>query len=421
MRRFGVSAAVVLAVTAPAWGAYPPLSAIPDGPPAPVGYPTAGYAPPGYQPMGYAPPGSVSLGFDGMPGYLPPIPMPPSTGGTPPPTTANPNGFAFDPCFPDQRSPRVVVHQEAWVRGDWLYWSLRSAPIPPLIVTGNPGLPGSGIPGSGNVASVVGPAHDLGSFNGARVTIGQWYDPDGELGGEISAFVLQRKGSNQQFMGSPTQSLSVPIVGTDGTIGVYDFSYPGRFTGALALQSSSFLWGGEANLLHRWYGDGCVSVDGLFGYRYLQLDERLDLLGRAQSVGAVSTFLGATLPTGTTVFTRDSFRARTDFQGAQIGARLEVRRSLFTVTAYGKGGVGANIQTLRVDGSTTATGPAGTNTAFGGLRGAAEQLRPRHQHRLLDDRRNRNRIGISGNEESIVPRRVQRAVVVGRAAPGQRD
>jgi hypothetical protein len=120
--------------------------------------------------------------------------------------------------------------------------------------------------------------------------------------------------------------------------------------------------------LRRWYGDGCVSVDGLFGYRFLQLNERVELFGRSQATGALGTFNGGILPAGVTVFTRDVFRGRTEFHGAQVGGRVEWRRDMFTVTAFGKGGAGINVQTLNVDGSTTATGLGITRTAAGGVR-----------------------------------------------------
>ena len=350
MRTFGLSALTVFALAAPVWGSYAPSYA-PDGPPAPGGYPV-----PAFQPAGFA---------------VPPDVLPPLAPGAAAPTAGAPgaspntNGFAFDPYSPAQRPRRAQVHEEAWARGDWLFWSFRNAPVPPLIVTGNPNLPGAGIAGSGNVSSLVGPSRDLGQFSGFRVTVGQWFDPDGELGAELSGFIFGREGSADFFQGSAARPLSVPVQGTNGTVGVFDFSFPGRFVGALGVRTASQLYSGEANLLHRFHGDGCVSIDGLFGYRYLQLNERLDLLGRAQSVGAIGTFRGAALPGGAVVFTSDSFRARTEFHGAHMGLRGEVRRDMFTVTAFGKGGAGVNIQTLRVNGTTQVPG---TGVAAGGVR-----------------------------------------------------
>jgi hypothetical protein len=214
-----------------------------------------------------------------------------------------------------------------------------------------------------------GRAAGLGQFNGLRVTVGRWFDEDGELGAEFSGFIFGREGTSARFSDATgTPIVSVPTIGTGGEPVAFDFAFPGRFTGALEVRTATQLYSGEASLLHRRYGDGCWSFDTLFGYRYLQLNERLDLLGRTTPLGAVGTFNGAVLPAGVAVLTRDSFRARTEFHGAQLGGRVEWRRNMFTVTAFGKGGAGASVQTLRVEGATTATGPGAPRVAAGGVR-----------------------------------------------------
>jgi hypothetical protein len=246
-----------------------------------------------------------------------------------------------------------------------LNWHFRSAPLPPLVVGGNPSLPNPGLPGGGNVFPLNTSARDLGQFNGARLTVGSWFDPDGELGGEVSGFVFARQGTLDTFTGGPGQTVSVPVVGTNGSTGVYDFSFPGRFVGSVTLRTADQLWGAESNLLHRWYDNGKISFDSLFGFRYLQFNERVDLAGQSQSLGSTATFLGATLPAGSNVLTIDSFRANTSFYGGQLGAKVEARQGLFTVNVYGKGGVGANVETLRVDGNTVVSG---RGIAIGGVR-----------------------------------------------------
>src|SRR5207249_6344737 len=140
-------------------------------------------------------------------------------------------------------------------------------------------------------------------------------------GWEVTGFIFGREGTADFFQGSPTQPLSVPVLSSTGVLGVYDFSFPGRFAGGLGVRNSAQMLGAEGLLLHRVYSSKSVNVDSLFGYRHLQLSERLDLLGRAQPAGAISTFAGETVPPGVTVFTTDSFRARNEFHGAEIGAR----------------------------------------------------------------------------------------------------
>jgi hypothetical protein len=131
------------------------------------------------------------------------------------------------------------------------------------------------------------------------------------------------------------------------------------------VNTATQLLGAEANLLHRWYSRNGVSIDGLAGYRYLWLNERLDLYGQTTPTGIIGTFGGTTLPAGASVFTTDSFRANTQFHGGQVGFRAEARRGMFVLAGYEKYGLGANLQTLHIDGTTSATG---AGTALGGVR-----------------------------------------------------
>ena len=369
MPKFGLTMTAVLALAAPAWAVYPP-PAVSGGYPVPVGYPVAGYAqppdrlPPISDPMAPMGPPAAPMGPPGW--YGPPGAMvPPGPGAT------DPCGFAFDPCASCDRVRPPRTSNEYWVRGDWLYWSLRDTPVPGLFATGNPNLADPAVPGRGNVRALGAGPRDVGMFHGARVTVGQWFDEDGELGAELSGFMFGREGSAAFFSDSTgTPVVSAPVLGPNGVPTVYDFAFPGQFTGSLGIRTATQLFGAEANLLHRWYAndDLSVTVDGLLGYRHLQLNERVELLGRTQATGGLGTFNGAVLPQGVTVFTRDSFRGRTEFHGGQIGARVAARYERFTLTAFTKGGVGANQQILRVDGTTTATGFGITRTAPGGIR-----------------------------------------------------
>jgi hypothetical protein len=205
-------------------------------------------------------------------------------------------------------------------------------------------------------------------LNGARLTMGRWFDPDGELGVEITGLIFGREGTATDFDGGSNRPLSVPVLSDTGTPGVYDFAFPNSFDGRLGIRNAIQLLSAEGMFLHRWYGDGCWSFDGMIGYRYLWLNESLELLGQSQSRGGVSTFLGQTLPSGVTILTTDRFRAKSEFHGLQLGGRLESRHDIFTVTAFGKGGVGINLHTLRVEGNTVATGFGVTQTRVGGIR-----------------------------------------------------
>ncbi len=370
MRKFGLSAAAVLLFAVPAWAQYPPQ--VPDGFPAPVGYPLPGYQP-GMYAGGFAPPDMLPP--VGMPPMGMPPGMPPMGGLMPPGANPGAGGFTFDPgnacadpCAPGApRYVRAFVRSESWVRFDWLNWNFRDQPVPALIGTGNPTILAAGVPGGGNFSPLVGPNRDLGRFNGMRTTVGQWFDDEGELGGEISGFVFARRGSADFFQGAG-RPLTVPVISAGGGFAAYNFAFPGAFNGALGVRTASQLWSGEGSLLRRQHGDCNLSIDTFIGPRYMQLNERLDLLGRTQGAGGVATFNGATLPAGVVVNTSDAFRACNEFIGGQVGARGEYHHDMFTVSSFGKFGLGATLQTLRVEGNTVASGFGINRTALGGVR-----------------------------------------------------
>jgi hypothetical protein len=349
MVRFGITFAGLIAFAAPALAYYPPEA-----------YPFSN---------------AIQYAGAPTPDMLPPITMAPGTpmmaqpGWSAQNTIPNANdcGYAFDPCNPCDRIPHhAKCAHESWARADCLYWRFRDMPLPVLLATGNPAVANPAIPGLGNITPLIGGPRDVGRFNGIRATVGQWLDEDGELGVEFTGFVFGREGTATFFSANPV--ISVPLLGVNGAGAVYDFNLPGQFSGVYGIRTASKMFGGEANLLHRWYSDGCVSFDTLLGYRHVQLKEQIELLGRSTATGGIATFNGAALPAGVTVFTTDTFRVRNEFHGAQIGGRLEVRRDMFTLTLASKGGAGVNLQTLRTNGLTTATGNGASRTAFGGVR-----------------------------------------------------
>ncbi len=374
MNRFAVSPIAILLVGLSAQADSPPgATPSPVLPIAGWGWGVAPEIPPSAPHSSpYTVVGGFHPGLDvSRPDMLPPVNPTPPTAATDSPPKLRPEaiGYPFDPLPIHLRGPRYpIVHAEHWVRGDWLHWAFRDAPVPPLIVTGDPNRANPGIPGGGNIIPLVGPTQDYGMLNGARLTLGRWFDPNGELGLEITGLIFGREGTATFFEGGANRPLSVPVLSDTGIPGVYDFAFPSAFDGSLGIRTAIQLLSAEGMFLHRWYGDGCWSFDGMIGYRYLWLNESLELLGRSQSRGGVSTFVGQTLPSGVTLLTTDRFRAKSEFHGLQLGGRLESRYDIVTVTAFGKGGVGINLHTLRVEGNTVATGFGVTRTHVGGIR-----------------------------------------------------
>jgi hypothetical protein len=112
--------------------------------------------------------------------------------------------------------------------------------------------------------------------------------------------------------------------------------------------SSSQLWGAELNLVSKQVSNSCRSVEGLWGFRHINLDESLGILvDLSRPVGNETAMTSG----------RDVFEARSRFYGSHFGLRATQRyhRALFTVT--GKLAIGSNVDVVKIAGSRTQMNP----------------------------------------------------------------
>ena len=102
------------------------------------------------------------------------------------------------------------------------------------------------------------------------------------------------------------------------------------------------LWGAEANGVLNW-SDSCRGrIDLLAGFRYLDLDESLDLQDFTQSL---------LFPT-TQIIRTDSFDGRTQFWGPQFGSRATFAWGDASLALIGKIGVGVSHLSVDREGET---------------------------------------------------------------------
>jgi hypothetical protein len=101
-------------------------------------------------------------------------------------------------------------------------------------------------------------------------------------------------------------------------------------------------------------------VSLLGGFRFLQLDEGLDITETSQvnpSLAAGSPLFG-----GSTIKVSDSFETHNDFYGAQVGTQAELCLGPAFVDVLGKVALGATHETVNIHGVTAITAPGGTTT-----------------------------------------------------------
>jgi hypothetical protein len=258
-----------------------------------------------------------------------------------------------------------------WGSAEYLLWWIEDGPIRgPLITTGPAASFGFlGAPG----VTTVGPHNlDYGTLSGGRVTLGYWLSDDQEIGMEVSGFYVgdghQRATISGGAAGSPV--LARPVVNVLTGLATTEFiSFPGAFAGNFQIASNSHLWGADVNARGRAFDGDNGFLDFLFGFRYLDLEEDLNLTQGSQILGGgVVGLNGPRFGPPNTISIRDGFDTRNQFYGGQLGARTEVRFGQFSVDLIIKVALGVCHEADTIAGSTTIISPSGaTTTAAGGL------------------------------------------------------
>jgi hypothetical protein len=107
-------------------------------------------------------------------------------------------------------------------------------------------------------------------------------------------------------------------------------------------------------------GPFCCRVDLLVGYRYYRLSDDVTI---AEHIDG--------LPQGrlrdTSIDVIDSFRARNDFHGVEVGLAVQRYRGPWSFELMAKMALGNNHQVVTIDGRTTITQPGQTTAGVGGL------------------------------------------------------
>ena len=206
-----------------------------------------------------------------------------------------------------------------WGSASYMLWWLRDAPVGiPVATTGSAADPRPGALGQPGT-SVVSPNHlDAGSFSGTNFTIGAWLSDDDTLGVEVGGFLLESRSASFSVSSQAGGTVfyapyTDQFAGAKPTPAAFTFGFPGSTAGSISMTSNTRLWGTEANGLYTVAKTDAYALRLLAGFRYLDLQEDLDI-GVSGSLPGVFTTTSA-----------DRFGTRNQFWGGQLGARGESR------------------------------------------------------------------------------------------------
>jgi hypothetical protein len=122
----------------------------------------------------------------------------------------------------------------------------------------------------------------------------------------------------------------------------------------------------EANVLRNLVRNGSVTINGLMGLRYADLQEDVNLIGRTSNLvpaldnGGVAFLNNENFYNGT-VTSYDRFRTRNQFWGGQVGARAEMAFGNFFAALAGTVALGSTHEVLQISGLSTLQATSGAH------------------------------------------------------------
>lgn len=248
------------------------------------------------------------------------------------------------------------------LHADLLLWWIRSPHIPALVTTGTP--QSNGILGSPSTQVLIDDDALSNTFHtGGRFGGVYWLGCEQRWGVDGNLWFVGPTGKDVTI-NSGAGLLARPFFNLNQGVPFSEvIAAPGLATGAVAVTTETYMWGAEANLRRFLLGNPCSRLDLLFGFRYVGLNEELQITETFARTPGSSLAIGSPSVVAGTV--TDKFRTENHFFGAQVGLAGEVRRGRWFTEGRATIAFGDVFQSVEVNGAQNlqlAGGPAG----FGG-------------------------------------------------------
>jgi hypothetical protein len=255
-----------------------------------------------------------------------------------------------------------------WVAPEYLHWWTKKMALPPLVTTGpvsNQGV--IGLPGT-IVLFGAGSKFDEEGRDGFRLNAGMWLDCDKCWDLDFSGFMFPERKEEHVFNGicgflaRPFFNINICRETAEIT------SQPGLANGTTTVSTPTRFGGAELNLSKKLCCGCCYRIDLLAGFRYLELDESVNLSEFILVDKNLSMFPEFKQFAGDTIVVTDHFGTRNQFYGGQVGIDAAYSTGCWQLQFRGKLALGNTHETISISGNQVITTPAGVRTVFtGGL------------------------------------------------------
>lgn len=195
---------------------------------------------------------------------------------------------------------------------------------------------------------------------GGRLTLGTWLNAC-----QSRSMVFRGWASGDETYNFSADQTSFPVLArpffnvSDGQTPEEDtqlIAFPGLTDGSINVHAESSVFGGDLSIRQLWHAGMGGSIDVLYGYQYMRLNESLAINTVARSVS------DDVAPIGTVIAVDDSFDAENEFHGGQIGIASAYREGCWSFSTLAKAGFGSLRRRGVIAGSTTTS--IDENTAF---------------------------------------------------------
>ena len=228
--------------------------------------------------------------------------------------------------------------------------------LPPLVTTVADGVTDpdpdlAGELGDADTVILVGNETEMKDLRvGGRLMIGTWLDSHQCRSLVARGWVMEEERFRFATNQDATPVIARPFLNvTDGQTEEQDtqlIAFPDRVDGGISVHATSDIVGGDISVRQLWYERFGGTIDLLYGYQYMRLDEDLRIASSSTSLS--DDFA----PVGTVLNIEDSFDAENEFHGGQFGVATYYHENCWSFQMLAKVGFGSLRRTAALSGST---------------------------------------------------------------------
>ncbi|TWU60869.1 hypothetical protein Poly51_11510 [Rubripirellula tenax] len=184
---------------------------------------------------------------------------------------------------------------------------------------------------------------------GGLVTLGTWLDDS-----QCRSLVLRGWAASEDSFGFDSDQNRNSVLArpfnnsavTPSEPSTIVVAFPTAASGSVHVAGSSNVYGGDISVRQFWYGNYGGTVDLLYGYQYMRMNEDLNVSSTSLSLD------GSFGPAGSVISIGDSIDAINDFHGGQLGIASNYREGCWSFRTLTKVGFGSLRRTAKRSGST---------------------------------------------------------------------